>query len=86
MPKLLSSTARRTEAFRSPLRNGALGTPRAARLGRPPIAQQNCVGAPATRPGVAARQRPQTSIAEATSPCGRPAAATAIAHPGARHP
>jgi hypothetical protein len=94
MPKLLSSTAstaRRMEAvvavFRVRLRNSALDMTRAARVGRPLIARGLRCRAPAARPAI----RRQTaaagpSTAEATSPCGHPAATIAIAHSGARYP
>jgi hypothetical protein len=56
-----ASTARRMDAvmavFKGRLRNGALDTPRAARFGRPLIAQAI---RPAARPAIAARQRPRT--------------------------
>jgi hypothetical protein len=94
MPKLLSSTAstaRRMEAvaaaFTARLRTVALDTPRAARVGRPLIAQET---RPAAGPPRARRSPPDSgrgpSIAEATSPCGHPAAIIAIAHSGARFP
>jgi hypothetical protein len=65
MPKLLSSTAstaRRMEAvvavFRVRLRNSALDMTRAARVGRPLIAQEACVAArPPRARRSAARQR-----------------------------
>jgi hypothetical protein len=94
LPKLLSSTAstvRRMKAViavaRGRLRNSALDTPRAARVGRPLIAHEARVAA---RPPRARRSPPASgrgpSIAEATSPCGHPAATIAIAHSGGRHP
>jgi hypothetical protein len=73
MPQLLiptDSTTRRMDAvmavFRARLRNGALDAPRAARVGRPLIAQAI---RPAARPAIAAGQWSRgPSIAEATSP------------------
>jgi hypothetical protein len=69
-----ASTARRMDAvmavFKGRLRNGALDTPRAARFGRPLIAQAI---RPAARPAIAAGQWSRgPSIAEATSPVRPP--------------
>jgi hypothetical protein len=82
MPQLLiptASTARPVDAvmavFRARLRNGALDAPHAARVGRPLIAEET---RPAARPPRARRSPPDSgrgpAIAEATSPCGHPAA------------
>jgi hypothetical protein len=77
MPKLLSSTAstaRRMEAvmavFRARLRNSVLDMPRAARVGRPLIAQEIRLAA---RPP---RDRRQTAAADPPSPEPLPRAAT----------
>ncbi len=76
MPQLLiptAATTRRIDAvvavFRTRLRNGALDTPHAARVGRPLIAQEI---RPAACRAIAAEQRPRTSIAEATFPVRPP--------------
>ena len=77
MPHLLlttDSTARRmqavTAAFRARLRSSPLDAPRAARAGRPLIAQAI---RPADRPAILAGRRPRgPSVGETTSPVRPP--------------